>query len=130
MDAAVPSDERCPSGVHLDVPAYSGPRVELLVIPDCPHSTLAETLIRVTLDELGLRRVPVLTTVITTTAEAAVRGFVGSPSIIINDVDPWAQPGDVPALACRLYPSTTGLPSQYSLAKALCAAVLADRSSP
>jgi hypothetical protein len=98
--------------------------VELLIIRDCPHATLAETLARVTLNELGLPHVPVLTTVIETTSEAIRRGFTGSPSIMINGIDPWAQPAGKPALACRLHPSSTGLPSQYRLAQALCAAVL------
>ncbi|WP_176749652.1 hypothetical protein [Mycolicibacterium grossiae] len=102
--------------------------MELFVIPDCPYATLAETLLRVTLNELGLPSVPVLTTVIDTHAEAIRRGFMGSPSIEINGIDPWAQPDGKPALACRLYPSSTGLPTQYSLAQALCAAVLNEPS--
>jgi glutaredoxin len=110
--------------------AYRGPRVELFVIPDCPYATLAETLLRSTLNELGLSGVPVRTTVIATSAEAIRRGFMGSPSIEINGIDPWAQPDGAPALACRLYPSSTGLPTQHSLARALCSAVLDDRRLP
>lgn len=115
---------------HEETSTYCGPRVELLVIPDCPHATLAETLLRVTLNELGLPHVPVLTTVIETIAEAIRRGFMGSPSIMINGIDPWAQPDGDPDLACRLYPSSTGIPTQYSLAQALCAAVLDDHRLP
>lgn len=115
---------------HEESPTYRGPRIELLVVPDCPYATLAETLLRVTLNELCLPHVPVLTTVIYTVADAVRRGFMGSPSIMINGIDPWAQPDGNPALACRLYPSSTGTPTQYSLARALCAAVLDDHRLP
>lgn len=111
---------------HEESPQYGGPRIELLVIPDCPYTTLAETLITVALHELGLTRTPVLTTVIETTAEAVRRGFTGSPSIVINGVDPWAHPDGEVGLTCRNHPSPAGLPTPRSLAQALCTAVLDD----
>lgn len=127
----VPPDECCPPGAaetsDQEPSTHCGPRVELFVIPDCPYATLAETLLRVTLNEVGLPNVPILTTVINTHAEAIRRRFMGSPSIEINGIDPWAHPNGQPALACRLYPSSTGLPTQHSLAQALCAAVLDHR---
>lgn len=44
------------------------------------------------------------------TIEAAQRlGFTGSPTIRIGGRDPFAQPGAVPALACRLYMTPEGL---------------------
>ena len=108
-------------------PAYRGPRIELLVIPECPYATLAEALIAVTLHELGLAHTPVLTTVIDTTAEAIRRRFTGSPSIVINGVDPWAHPDGKPAMACRATATApAGLPDPHSLAHALCTAVLED----
>lgn len=109
---------------------YCGPRIELLVIPDCPYATFAETLIEVTLNQLGLPHTPVLTTVVKTTAESIRRRFTGSPSIIINGVDPWAHPDGEPGLACHAHPSPAGLPTPYSLAQALCTAVLDDHRIP
>ncbi|WP_246230835.1 hypothetical protein [Mycolicibacterium sediminis] len=79
-----------------------------------------------TLNELGLSHTPVLTTVIATTAEATRRQFTGSPSIVINGVDPWAHPGGEPGLTCRIHPSPAGLPTPHSLAQALIAAVQDD----
>ncbi|AFM20338.1 hypothetical protein Mycch_5705 (plasmid) [Mycolicibacterium chubuense NBB4] len=111
-------------------PTYRGPRVELLVIPDCPYATLAETAIRMTLNELGLPHTPVLTTVVETTAEAIRRRFTGSPTIVINGVDPWAHPDREPGLTCRAQPDRGGLPTPYGLAQALCAAVLKDHRMP
>ena len=108
-------------------PAYSGPRVELLTTPDCPYATLAGALITMTLNELGLLHTSVLTTVIDTTAEAIRRNFTGSPTIVINGVDPWAHPDEEPGLACRDQSSSpAGLPTPQGLAQALCAAVLDD----
>lgn len=83
-------------------------------------------MLRVTLNEMGLRRVAVCTTVIDTPGEALRREFTGSPTILINDTDPWAPLENVPALACRLYPSSGGMPDQHELAAALHAAVLDD----
>jgi hypothetical protein len=109
---------------------YRGPQIELLVIPDCPYATLAEALIAVTLNKLDLSHAPVLTTVIATTAEAARRRFTGSPSIVINGVDPWANPDGQPRLTCRVHPSPAGLPSPHDLAQALFTAVLDDHRVP
>lgn len=106
---------------------YGGPRIELLTTPDCPYATLAEALITMTLNELGLVHTSVLTTVIETTTEATRRKFTGSPTIVINGVDPWANPDDEFGLACRDQPSSpAGLPTPQGLAQALCAAVLED----
>lgn len=124
VDASNTPDE---TTQHDSGPTYRGPRVELLVIPGCPHATLAEALLKVTLNELGLSQTPVYITMIETTAEATRQNFAGSPTIRINGVDPWAQPDTGPGLACRLHPSPAGLPTQYSLAQALCASVVHDQ---
>ncbi|MER7468661.1 hypothetical protein [Streptomyces sp. NPDC097981] len=41
-------------------------------------------------------------------AGAERSGFTGSPSILIDGRDPFAEPGTVPSLACRVYPTATG----------------------
>jgi hypothetical protein len=49
-------------------------------------------------------------------------GFVGSPTILVDGVDPFAQSGAPAALACRLYRTATGLdgaPALEELAVAL-----------
>ncbi|BBZ19023.1 hypothetical protein MGAD_33580 [Mycolicibacterium gadium] len=89
---------------------YCGPQIELLVIPDCPYATLAEALIAVTLNKLDLSHAPVITTVIATTAEAARRRFTGSPSIVINGVDPWANPMGNPASPAASIPPRPDCP--------------------
>lgn len=100
-------------------------RIELLVTADCPRHVLANALLRVTLDRLGLVHVTVHTTVIDTLAGAVRRGFTGSPTILINGADPWPPVEPQSAIACRLYPTADGLPDQQELAAALHAAVVA-----
>ena len=42
--------------------------------------------------------------------EDAVRlGFTGSPTVLMEGTDPFAQPSSTPALACRLYTTPAGL---------------------
>jgi hypothetical protein len=65
--------------------------------------------------EVDLQRVETL-------EEAERLGFVGSPTILFDGVDPFAQPGAPVALACRLYRTATGsdgAPAVEALAVAL-----------
>ncbi|MEN4397505.1 hypothetical protein [Mycolicibacterium conceptionense] len=112
--------------------ARPAPQAELLVIAGCPHRTLTEALVRVMLDQLGLGHIAVRTSVIDTPAEALRLGFSGSPTILIDGIDPWLPRRPQPAIACRLYPTTDGLPDRQELAAALHAAAVTTprRQSP
>lgn len=46
---------------------------------------------------------------------AQQRGFTGSPTILLDGLDPFAEPGGQPALACRLYGAASGPASVPSL---------------
>ncbi len=83
-------------------------RVELVVVPGCPHEGVAAAALRSALADTGLSDVPVHTRVVRTDREAADVGFTGSPTILLDGVDPFAHPGARPGLACRLYPTATG----------------------
>ena len=82
--------------------------VELLVVPDCPNEAPAAALLRTALDDVGLARIPFTTNVIDTQAQAEGRGFIGSPTILIDGDDPFAEPGQPAAVACRIYRNATG----------------------
>jgi len=82
--------------------------VELLLVLECPNGEEAAVRLREALDGVGLVTTPFRTTVINTWAEAEDRGFVGSPTILIDGRDPFAAPEARPALACRIYPGVTG----------------------
>ncbi len=100
-----------------------GVRVELLVVEGCPNEAPARALLKTVLDEFGLGS-PIKTTIVRSQADAERLAFVGSPTLLVNGADPFAG-GTVPALACRVYPTSTGsagLPSIAELRKAFEAA--------
>ena len=100
--------------------------VELLVVPDCPSEIPAARLVRRVLDDFGLTATPVRTTVIRTLQDARRRGFPGSPTVLIDGEDPFGEPGQEPALACRIYRTAagvSGVPSGRALHQAIAAAI-------
>lgn len=97
-------------------------KVELLVVVDCPNEAPARALLRRTLDELDLGRVEISTQVITDPVEAARINFLGSPSFFVNGLDLFGDPGRLPGISCRVYPTSfgaAGLPSLADLKSAL-----------
>lgn len=90
-------------------PAHDGGvHVELLVVAGCPHEEAAIELVRDLLDELGYFETPLSVRVVGTLAEAIDLRFTGSPTLLVNGVDPFAQPRQAPALACRIYLTPSG----------------------
>ena len=83
--------------------------IELLVVPDCPNESRALQALETALEQVAMGPQPVRITVITNQDEAQRRGFVGSPTILINGVDPFAVHGATPAVACRVYVTPAGL---------------------
>jgi hypothetical protein len=83
--------------------------VELLWWEGCPSTERACGLVRAGLDELGLDGVGIEMVEIETDAQAAERGFRGSPTILINGIDLIELAGresagdQTAALSCRLY---------------------------
>jgi hypothetical protein len=96
--------------------------IELLVVQDCPHEAAAASLLLRAIQDVDLGEVKVITTTVRTQREAERWGFVGSPTFRLNGRDLFAQPGAFPALACRIYETSTGLagvPGLDSLSSAL-----------
>jgi hypothetical protein len=83
-------------------------RVEaiILVIADCPGAALMEE--RLAAAASGIPGVRVTRQVISSEAEAAKAGMRGSPTLLIDGVDPFARPGEQEGLACRLYQQDDG----------------------
>lgn len=44
--------------------------------------------------------------------DAAETGMAGSPTLLINGLGPFAAPGQVPGLSCRLYRDAAGRPAR------------------
>jgi hypothetical protein len=95
--------------------------VTLLAVPGRPHLPVLEQRLTEALD--GLPAVTVSCQVIATEDEAARSGMHGSPTILIDGVDPFAVPGQPASVSCRLYRDshgrTSGAPSASQLRRAL-----------
>ena len=78
----------------------------VLAIPDCPNAPVLEQRLAEAL--AGRPGVTVRHIEIIGLTAAARHGMHGSPTLLINGSDPFAQPGTVPALTCRLYRGNDG----------------------
>ena len=94
-------------------------RVQVLHVPGCPNAAvLTDRLLRLAVGPASIERhlVPDLET-------AATLGMNGSPTLLIDGVDPFGRPGLRPSLSCRLYPdengSLSGAPSVTQLRQVL-----------
>jgi hypothetical protein len=93
----------------------------ILAVPDCPSApVLLDRLAVVLGDRAG---VSVSLQVIDSEDEAARWGMHGSPTLLIDGTDPFAEPGQRPGLSCRLYRGedgrTSGAPSVSRLQRAI-----------
>jgi hypothetical protein len=85
-----------------------GVSLRLLVIEGCPNVQPAAHLVSDVLGELGFSaEVPV--EVVRDQESAERLGFVGSPTLLVDGVDPFQVDGGVPAVACRVYATPSGL---------------------
>lgn len=82
--------------------------VTVLYFAECPNWQTALERLGAAAGRTGVQ-VRVSTREVTSTEEAELLGFTGSPTILLDGADPFARPGAVPALACRVYPSPAGL---------------------
>ena len=80
--------------------------VTLLYFEDCPHWKVADDHLRTLAAEL-----PTMTIerrIVNTVEDAEATRFRGSPSIIVDGVDPFADPDDPVGLSCRMYQTPNG----------------------
>jgi hypothetical protein len=96
----------------------------VLAVPDCPHlPALEERVAQVLSGAPGtvVRRLTVTTVTVTTVEEAAQWGMHGSPTLLVDGRDPFAEPGAQASVSCRV--GTAALPS----VEAIRAAVASER---
>ena len=98
-------------------------RITVLTVPDCPNTPAA--IERITAALAG-RPASVELVEVTGEAEAARLRMTGSPTILLDGVDPFAAAGAVPGLSCRIYRgpdgAADGAPNVQDLTAALSAA--------
>lgn len=98
----------------------SGMRIELLVVPECPHESAAAEVLTQASADVGLGAVGYSVTVIDSQEAADRRQFIGSPTFCVDGEDVFPEPGRPAAVACRVYPGLrAGVPDLRDLRQAL-----------
>lgn len=95
-------------------------RVTVLTVPDCPNAPLLRGRIA---EALEGRAVPVEWIEVRDADEATRHRMTGSPTLLLDGIDPFAHRGAQPSLSCRLYHhadgTTDGAPAVADLRRAL-----------
>ncbi|HZC73872.1 MAG TPA: hypothetical protein VE442_24505 [Jatrophihabitans sp.] len=81
-------------------------KLQILHVPDCPNAAVLTA--RVAMLIAGRADVTVEHCVIRTEAEAATHGMTGSPTLLIDGVDPFTEAVQPATLSCRLYADEAG----------------------
>ncbi|MBW0088977.1 hypothetical protein I4I73_06845 [Pseudonocardia sp. KRD-184] len=91
-------------------------RVELLVVSDCPNEALAYERLRRALDDAGRSDTLIMVRTLTEDSIGSAAAFAGSPTVLIDGVDPFAEQATPAAnLSCRVYRSADGVSGAPSL---------------
>ncbi|MFB8034153.1 hypothetical protein ACFC5Z_14580 [Streptomyces sp. NPDC056004] len=104
-------------------------RIEVVVVKECPNEELAVGRLRQALEASGLHETDVVTRMVTDQAEAERIGFTGSPTILIDGEDPFAEAGRAQGMACRLYRTPEGMDGAPSVSQLQQALTTASRHS-
>ena len=73
----------------------------VLVVPECPTAAVLRERLAVVLH--GRTDVAVTWRTVTDEDQAARFGMRGSPTLLVDGLDPFVRPGETPSLSCRLY---------------------------
>jgi hypothetical protein len=78
----------------------------VLVVPDCPHADLLDQ--RLDRALANWTELTVTHRTVTDLDQARRWGMRGSPTLLLDDIDPFATAGQPPNLSCRLYRDPDG----------------------
>lgn len=95
-------------------------QVDILYVPQCPNLPAARSAVEAALAQLGVEAT-VREVEVTSLADAELLGMPGSPTILIDGRDPFAE-GAEASVSCRLYRSEqrlVGAPSVDELVEVL-----------
>lgn len=82
--------------------------MDVLYFADCPNWQLADERLRDALARAGRDDVRVEHRQVTTPEQAEATGFRGSPTILVDGRDPFADPGAPVGLSCRVFRTAAG----------------------
>ncbi|MFF8261318.1 thioredoxin family protein [Streptomyces virginiae] len=95
-------------------------RITVLTVPGCPNAAPATERVRAA---LAGREAELELVEVHEPAQAAEYGMIGSPTILLDGVDPFAPDGAEPSMSCRLYRNAdgtvSGVPGEAALRHAL-----------
>jgi protein-disulfide isomerase len=100
--------------------------VTLQYFDGCPNWQDADDKLLAALALAGITDVAVHRQLVETVEDAERLGFLGSPTVLIDGVDPFAEPGATPGLSCRVYRTDAGLSGAPSVAQLRAALVTAS----
>jgi hypothetical protein len=93
----------------------------VLSVPGCPNAAVLDERLAIVL--AGRTQVSVVRRVIDDAEEVARFGMCGSPTLLVDGVDPFAEPRFPPSVSCRIYRDdggrAEGAPSVAALRQAL-----------
>jgi hypothetical protein len=99
-------------------------QIDILHVPDCPNLEVARSRVHAALERARIEAV-IREFEVGSIAAAVGTGMSGSPTILIDGSDPFAQVHGSPSVSCRLYRTEQGLdgaPSVEQLTEAVRAA--------
>lgn len=105
-------------------------KIDVLHIEECPNWEQLGTILDGLLSGLGAVDMHPRFVLIRTREEAAAVPFAGSPTILIDGIDPYADATPTTELACRVYRDgrhMVGLPTRESLRRVLGEALRSQR---
>lgn len=73
----------------------------VLTVPDCPSAKLVDQRLEQVLE--GRNDISISQHIVDDHDQAARRGMTGSPTILVDGIDPFAEPGQPASVSCRLY---------------------------
>ena len=91
--------------------------VALLYLAGCPNYLVADQRFREALVAVGRAGTEVEHVLVSTDQEAEVLSFHGSPTVLVDGLDPFAAADAPVALACRLYRTETGVAGSPTVAQ-------------
>lgn len=89
--------------------------VTLLYFDGCPNWKDTEEKVRQALEHLALPEGSLTLRRVHTTEEAERLSFHGSPTVLINGIDPFAEPDAPVGLMCRVYRTDGGMAGSPTL---------------
>jgi hypothetical protein len=101
--------------------------VEVRFVEGCPNLPVTRQRLAIALDAVGRDDIDIRLRVVRTDADAAVLGFTGSPTILIDGRDAFLDRHAGVGLSCRLYRTAEGASGSPSVEQLTAALAGADR---